>query len=58
MQIGLCIAESYYILGLYRIEYFEEMKFLEMYRAKLDQSVTCWIQGEKVPNRRKPTQFT
>jgi hypothetical protein len=58
MQVGLCIAESYYITGLYRIEYFDSMKLLEGRLKDLDQSVTTWILGKPVPKRRKPTQWT
>ena len=58
MQVGLCIAESYYIDGLYRIEYFDNLKLLEGRRKDLDQSVTTWILGERQPKRRRPTQWT
>lgn len=51
-MIALCIIESYYITGLCRAEYFSEMKFLEQRRGQLDQSVTCWVLGEKIPKRK------
>lgn len=58
MQIALCIAESYYIEGHYRIEYFSELKFLEQFRSKLDQRCTTWIQGERIPKRKQITAWT
>jgi hypothetical protein len=58
MEFGLCIAESYYILGLYRIEYFTKKELLEAYRGKLDQSTTTWIQGERIPKRKVITAWT
>lgn len=51
-MIGLCIAERYYKLGTCRVEYFPEMKFLEAYRAKLDQGVTTWLLGQPEPKRK------
>lgn len=57
-MIGLCIAERYYIHGLYRVEYFPTEQHLTAYRAKLDQSVTTWILGQPMPKRKQPENWT
>lgn len=54
MTIGLCIAENYYRLGVFRVEYFSDMRFLEKRRAELDRMVTSWILGDPIPPRRRP----
>lgn len=51
-MIGLCIAESYYLIGKCRIEYFESEALMNAYRGKLDQSCTTWILGQPTPKRR------
>lgn len=51
-MFGLCIAEPYYRLGLYRMEYFPSEQHLVAFRAKLDQRVTSWLAGEPEPKRR------
>lgn len=51
-MFGLCVAEPYYRLGRFRVEYFPSEEHLTAYRAKLDQRVTSWLVGEPEPKRR------
>lgn len=50
-MLTLCIAERYYIIGLYRTETFSTMQELEKFRATLDKGTVSWIHGEPVPKR-------
>jgi hypothetical protein len=54
----LCIVESYYIHGLYRVESFDKREQLEVFRGKLDSSVTTWVLGERIPKRKVITAWT
>lgn len=56
-MFGLCIAESYYMMGRYRVEWFRTLQALEHVRMQLEPRATSWIFGEEVPKRKEPTTW-
>lgn len=56
-MVGLCIAEGYYLFGLFRVEYFNTLEQAQAYRGRLDQRVTTWILGEEPPRRKVVSGF-
>jgi hypothetical protein len=50
-MIGLCIAERYYRLGIFRVEYFPTQEHLDRFRSKLEGGLTTWLLGEPMPAR-------
>lgn len=49
-MFGLCIAEPYYRLGIFRVEYFSSEAARDHFRStKVDGRTTTWILGEPMP---------